>query len=94
MKIPLTRDTLPTKVEQAMKITEIKLHVLGRETDALVTSFEGLFEDSGPAGKIQYSLVRILTDAEIEGHYIVWSEVATGRPNALAEVLRQSGKSA
>ena len=71
-----------------MKITDIKLHVLAQETEALVTSLDGLFEDSGPAGKIQYSLVRILTDAEIEGHYIVWSEVATGRPHALAEVLR------
>ena len=49
-----------------MKITDIKLHVLGRETEALVTSLEGLFEDAGPAGKIQYSLVRILTDAGIE----------------------------
>jgi L-alanine-DL-glutamate epimerase-like enolase superfamily enzyme len=71
-----------------VKITDIKLHVLARETEALVTSLDGLFEDAGPAGKIQYSLVRILTDAEIEGHYIVWSEVATGRPHALAEVLR------
>lgn len=71
-----------------MKITDIKMHVLGSETPALVTSFHGLFKDPGPAGVIQYSLVRILTDSGIEGHYIVWSEVAMGRPNALAEVLR------
>jgi len=71
-----------------MKITDIRLHVLERETKALVTSFDGLFEDEGPAGRIQYSLVRILTDADIEGHYIVWSEIAAARPNALAEVLR------
>lgn len=72
-----------------MKITDIKLHALKDETDALVTSCDGLFQDDGPAGRIQYSLVRILTDEEIEGHYIVWSEVPTARPNALAEVLRQ-----
>ncbi len=71
-----------------MKITDVKLHLLARETEALVTSFDGLREDEGPAGRIQYSLVRILTDEGIEGHYIVWSEVATGRPRALAEVLR------
>jgi L-alanine-DL-glutamate epimerase-like enolase superfamily enzyme len=71
-----------------MKITDIKVHVLAKETEALVTSFDGLFHDQGPAGKIQYSLVRILTDEGIEGDYIVWSEVAMGRPNALAEVLR------
>jgi L-alanine-DL-glutamate epimerase-like enolase superfamily enzyme len=72
-----------------VKITDIRLHVLKNETEALVTSLDGLFEESGPAGRIQYSLVRILTDEGIEGHYIVWSEVATARPNALAEVLRQ-----
>jgi L-alanine-DL-glutamate epimerase-like enolase superfamily enzyme len=71
-----------------MRITGLKLHVLPRETPALVTGFEGLFQDSGPAGKIQYSLVRVLTDSDIEGHYIVWSEVAAARPNALAETLR------
>ncbi len=71
-----------------MKITDIKLHVLPNETPALVTSFDGLFKDEGPAGVIQYSLVRVMTDTDIEGHYIVWSEVAMGRPNALAEVLK------
>jgi L-alanine-DL-glutamate epimerase-like enolase superfamily enzyme len=71
-----------------MKITDIKLHVLGEETPALVTSTDGLFEDQGPAGVIQYSLVRILTDSDIEGDYIVWSEIATSRPHALAEVLK------
>lgn len=71
-----------------MKITDIKLHVLQEETAALVTSHDGLFKDSGPSGTIKYSLVRIITDEKIEGHYIVWSEVATGRPAALAEVLR------
>jgi len=72
-----------------LKITNIKLHVLGRETEALVTSTEGLFEDRGPAGRVQYSLLRILTDEGVEGHYIVWSEVPAGRPMALAEVLSQ-----
>jgi len=72
-----------------LKIIDIKLHVLRSETEALVTSFDGLFKDSGPAGKIQYTLLRILTDVGIEGHYIVWSEVPTGRPSALAEVIRQ-----
>ena len=72
-----------------MIITDIKMHLLERETEALVTSLNGLFEDRGPAGRVQYSLIRILTDEGIEGHYIVWSEVAAGRPNALADVLRQ-----
>jgi len=71
-----------------MKIKDIKVHVLKHETPALATSFAGLFEDSGPAGLIQYTLVRIITDTGIEGHYILWSEVPTARPNALAEVLR------
>jgi len=70
-----------------MKITDLKMHVLKRETPALATSHEGLFEDSGPAGKIKYSLVRILTDADIEGNYIVWSEISSGRPNSLEDVL-------
>ncbi len=71
-----------------MKITDIKLHALAKETPALVTSFDGLFKDEGPAGAIQYSLVRILTDEDIEGDFIVWSEIPTARPNVLAEVLR------
>jgi hypothetical protein len=36
-----------------VKITDIKLHVLARETGDLVTPFEGLREDSGPALRIQ-----------------------------------------
>ena len=71
-----------------MVITDIRAHVLDTETPALVTSFDGLFHNSGAAGTIQYTLVRLLTDTELEGHYIVWSEVASGRPPALAEVLR------
>ena len=71
-----------------MVITDIKAHVLDTETPALVTSFDGLFHHSGAAGTIKYTLVRLLTDTELEGHYIVWSEVASGRPPALAEVLR------
>ena len=67
-----------------MKITNVKMHVLKHETPALATSHDGLFEDSGPAGVIQYSLVRILTDADIEGCYIVWSEIPSGRPDSLA----------
>ncbi len=71
-----------------MKITDIKMHVLKHETPALGTSHDGLFEDSGPGGVIQYSLVRVLTDADIEGDYIVWSEIPSARPDSLAEVLR------
>ena len=71
-----------------MVITDIKAHVLDTETPALVTSFDGLFHHSGAAGTIKYTLVRLLTDTELEGNYIVWSEVASGRPPALAEVLR------
>ena len=71
-----------------MKITDIKMHVLKHETPALATSHDGLFKDSGPGGVIQYSLVRILTDTDIEGDYIVWSEIPGGRPDSLADVLR------
>ncbi len=71
-----------------MKISDIKMHVLKQKTPALATSHDGLFEDSGPGGIIQYSLVRILTDADIEGDYIVWSEMSSGRPDSLADVLR------
>ncbi|MAS80882.1 MAG: hypothetical protein CMA28_04645 [Euryarchaeota archaeon] len=70
-----------------MKITNIKIHVLKSDTPALATSHDGLFEDSGPGGKIKYSLIRVLTDADIEGNYIVWSEMSSGRPNSLADVL-------
>lgn len=81
-------ESAATYGREKVKITDIKMHILGSQTPALVTSFDGLFKDSGPAGVIQYSLVRILTDSGIEGHYIVWPEVAMGRPNALVEMLR------
>jgi len=71
-----------------MKIKDIKMHVLEYETPALATSFAGLFEDSGPAGVMHYTLVRIITDTGIEGHYILLPEIPAARPNALAEVLR------
>ena len=51
-----------------MKITDIKAHVLDSETPALVTSFDGLFRSSGAAGTIKYTLVRVLTDNDVEGH--------------------------
>ena len=70
-----------------MKITNIKIHVLKSDTPALATSHDGLFEDSGPGGKIKYSLIRVLTDADIEGNYIVWSEMSSGSPNSLADML-------
>lgn len=70
-----------------MKITDLKIHSLKNDTPALATSHEGLFADAGPGGKIKYSLVRILTDTDIEGHYIVWSEMVTGRPDSLADTL-------
>jgi L-alanine-DL-glutamate epimerase-like enolase superfamily enzyme len=70
-----------------MKITDIKLHVLKNETPALATSHDGLFEDTGPGGVIKYSLIRILTDEGIEGHYIVWSEISSGRPGSLTDVI-------
>lgn len=70
-----------------MKVTDVKLHVLKEETPALVTSFDGLFHDSGRAGQIQYSLVRVLTDEGVEGDYLMWSEMAAARPGALAAAL-------
>ncbi len=36
-----------------MKITDVKLHVLSRETEALVTILDGLFEDAGPGWAFQ-----------------------------------------
>jgi L-alanine-DL-glutamate epimerase-like enolase superfamily enzyme len=33
-------------------------------------------------------LIRVLTDEGVEGDYIVWSEIPTGRPGALREFLR------
>jgi len=71
-----------------MKIKDIKLHVLKEKVPAWVTSTHGLFQDPGPAGQIEFSLVRVITDEDIEGHYIVWSEIPMARPGALAEVLR------
>jgi len=71
-----------------MKITDIKMHVLGSKLPLPVTSFDGLFSDSGPAGEIEFTLVRVLTDEGIEGDYIVWSEIPTARPGALKEALR------
>jgi hypothetical protein len=38
-------------VDTGVRITDAKLHVLARETGALVTSFDGLREDGGPAGR-------------------------------------------
>ena len=70
-----------------MKITGIKLHVLDKETSGYVTSFSGLFKEN-QSYPFKYSLVRVLTDVGIEGHYIVWSEIPTAQPHALAEVLR------
>lgn len=70
-----------------MKITAIKMHVFTSKTPLPVTSFHGLFEDSGPAGAIEYSLIRVLTDEELEGDYVVWSEIPAAKPRALAEVL-------
>jgi len=70
-----------------MKITDVKLHVLEQETPGYVTSFSGLFKDERPP-TFKYSLVRILTDEGVEGDYIVWSEIPSARPNALAETLR------
>lgn len=70
-----------------MKITEIKMHVLKRETPGYLTSFSGLSK-SGHLAKFKYILVRVLTDQEIEGDYIVWSEIPSARPGSLAEILR------
>ena len=54
-----------------LKITDIKMHVFKRETPGYVTSFSGLFKEDRPFN-FKYSLVRVLTDEGIEGHYIVW----------------------
>ena len=70
-----------------MKITNIKLHVFKSKVSLPVTSFDGLFEDPGPAGFLEFSLIRVLTDEGIEGDYIVWSEIPLARPKVLAEVL-------
>jgi L-alanine-DL-glutamate epimerase-like enolase superfamily enzyme len=71
-----------------MKIKDIKLHLFKDKVPVWVTSTHGLFPDSGPAGQIEFSLVRVITDEDIEGDYIVWSEIPMARPGALAEVLR------
>jgi L-alanine-DL-glutamate epimerase-like enolase superfamily enzyme len=70
-----------------MEITDIRVHALAEESKGLVTSYEGLSDDSGPAGTIKYTLVRVLTDADVEGHYMLWSEVPDARPEPLADVL-------
>ena len=69
-----------------MKIIDVKLHLFSAETPGYVTSFSGLEKKQSPT--FQYSLVRILTDEDIEGDYIVWSEIPSARPQSLAEVLR------
>ena len=65
---------------------DVKLHLFSAETPGYVTSFSGL--EKKRSSTFQYSLVRILTDEDIEGDYIVWSEVPSARPQPLAEVLR------
>ena len=62
-----------------MKITDIKCHRL-KETTLLPAI---------PRNLIEYTLVRVLTDEGIEGDYIIWSEVPSSRPGAVAEALRQ-----
>lgn len=71
-----------------MKITDIKMHVFNKKIPVCVTSTRGYFRDSGPAGKIEFSLVRILTDEGIEGDFIAWSEIPAASSLALAQVLR------
>lgn len=71
-----------------MRITDLRLHVLESRVPLPVASLDGLFSDAGPAGEIEFSLIRVLTDEGIEGDYIVWSEIPTGRPGALREFLR------
>ncbi|GAI12865.1 unnamed protein product, partial [marine sediment metagenome] len=71
-----------------MKVTDIKMHVFKSKIPIAITSFDELSKDSGPAGAIEFSLVKVLTNEGIEGDYIVWSEIRAARPKALAEVLR------
>jgi len=70
-----------------VRIVDVKMHVLKQETPGYVTSFSGLFKEE-QSSVFKYSLVRILTDEGIEGHYIVWSEIPSARPDSLAETLR------
>lgn len=69
-----------------MKIVDVRLHVFETETPGYVTGFYGLFKE--PFVRFQYSLVRIVTDEEIEGDYIVWSEKPSARPGSIADALR------
>ena len=76
-----------------LKITDVKMHVFEHETPGYVTSFSREstvpFDFSlSPIAPFKYSLIRVLTDEDIEGDYIVWSEIPTARPGSLAEVLR------
>lgn len=73
-----------------LKITDIKMHVFEQETPGYVTSFsrESIFPLLPISPPFRYSLIRVLTDEDVEGDYIVWSEIPTARPGALAEVLR------
>jgi len=68
------------------KITDIKMHVLKSNVPLYLTSFSGLKESL--EGTMDFSLVRVLTNEGIEGDYVVWGEIPTARPRALAEALR------
>jgi len=69
-----------------MEIADVRLHVFEVETPGYVTSYSGLFKEQ--SAKFKYSLVRVLTNEEIEGNYIVWSEIPSAKPDSLAEMLR------
>jgi len=71
-----------------MEITEVELHVFDEETEGLVTSYDGLSRREDHVSTVRYSLVRVLTDADVAGHYVLWSEVPDARPDSLADVLR------
>jgi len=70
-----------------MKIKDIKLHLFKDKVLVWVTSTHGLFPDSGPAGQIEFSLVRVITDEDIEGDYIVWSEIPFPAPILILLVI-------
>jgi len=70
-----------------MEITGVKLHVFEAENDGLVTSYKGLSRQDTAAGTIQYTFVRVLTDEDVEGHYVLWSEIPEARPGSLSETL-------
>ena len=77
-----------------MKTTDIKMHVLKTKVHVplplSVTTLTGgeQFGHAGPAEVTEFSLVRVLTDERIEGHYITWSEMPAARPGAMVGVLR------